>query len=251
VAFVSVASFDPNSKTGPALGVQINYFPILGLISEVDPFAPNVSIQIIVNQKTTNVSANAEVPDPPITLSTFGNPNSYPFDSYSVLFPISASIISTGESIPLTLYIQGAVQGFTTSTTFQGVNDGSRVLVTFTVQRSSTTQLFAAIVFLLMWFLSLSIFLAAMSVWFRGKNAELPLVTISTGLLFALPNIRNSQPGVPIVGTTEDLVGFFWNILLVATSAISLLIKWILQNKRPPPAPVVRTDLENGEKPRT
>ena len=56
-----------------------------------------------------------------------------------------------------------------------------------------------------MWFLSLSIFVAAMSVWFRGKNAELPLVAISTALLFALPNIRNSQPGVPSpVGTTED-----------------------------------------------
>ena len=56
-----------------------------------------------------------------------------------------------------------------------------------------------------MWFLSLSIFVAAMSVWFRGKNTELPLVAISTALLFALPNIRNSQPGVPSpVGTTED-----------------------------------------------
>ena len=88
-----------------------------------------------------------------------------------------------------------------------------------------------------MWFLSLSTFIAAMSVWFRGKNTELPLIGISTSLLFALPNIRNSQPGVPSpVGTTEDseskifffnidsisfihmfpVVGFFWNILLVA-----------------------------------
>ena len=56
-----------------------------------------------------------------------------------------------------------------------------------------------------MWCLSLSVFVAAMSVWFRGKNAEFPLVAISTALLFALPNIRNSQPGVPTpVGTTED-----------------------------------------------
>ena len=56
-----------------------------------------------------------------------------------------------------------------------------------------------------MWFLSLSVFTAAMSVFFRGKNTELPLVAISTALLFALPNIRNSQPGVPSpVGTTED-----------------------------------------------
>jgi hypothetical protein len=56
-----------------------------------------------------------------------------------------------------------------------------------------------------MWLLSLSVFIAAMSVWFRDKKTELPLVSISTALLFALPNIRNSQPGVPTpVGTTED-----------------------------------------------
>ena len=56
-----------------------------------------------------------------------------------------------------------------------------------------------------MWFLSISIFVAAMSVWFRGKKVELALISISTGMLFALPNVRNSQPGVPSpVGTTED-----------------------------------------------
>ena len=103
-----------------------------------------------------------------------------------------------------------------------------------------------------MWFLSLSVFIAAMSVPFREKKAELPLVSISTALLFALPNIRNSQPGVPTpVGTTEDsksnillpnsayhfyshvpiyiVVGFFWNILLVAVRYVKPLLSF------PPP----------------
>ena len=69
-----------------------------------------------------------------------------------------------------------------------------------------------------MWFLSLSVFIAAMSVFFRGKHTELPLVAISTALLFALPNIRNSQPGVPSpVGTTEDSES---KILLTVTQHI-------------------------------
>jgi hypothetical protein len=56
-----------------------------------------------------------------------------------------------------------------------------------------------------MWALSLSIFIAAMSVWFREKTVELGVIAISTGLLFALPNVRNSQPGIPpIAGTTSD-----------------------------------------------
>jgi Domain of unknown function (DUF4436) len=56
-----------------------------------------------------------------------------------------------------------------------------------------------------MWSLSLSIFVAAMSVWFREEKVELSLIAISTALLFALPNIRNSQPGIPpTAGTTSD-----------------------------------------------
>jgi len=176
-----------------------------------------------------------------------GNPNNYPFDLYNTSIFIQA-LIPPNQSLPLLVFTQGAVQGSIYTTQFQGLtndsgsDDGSAVSVNFYIRRSTTTRVFAVIIFLLMWCLSLSIFIAAMSVWFRGKNAELPMVSILTALLFALPNIRNSQPGVPSpVGTTEDMVGFFWNILLVASSAIFLLVKWILQNKRSPPN---RTDVE-------
>jgi len=230
---VQVNSFDPNGKTGPALGVQLSYAPFLNPDTQLDnlPFA----IQIIVQQQTFNFSANATLPDHSFSLNAPGNPNSYPFDLYDASIDIQVSILPNGF-LPLVVFSQGAVQGFTYTTNFQSSSDGSEVSIDFYVQRSTTTRVFAAIVFLLMWCLSLSIFVAAMSTWFRGKKAELPLASISTALLFALPNIRNSQPGVPSpVGTTEDMVGFFWNILLVAASAIFLLVKWILQNARPPP----------------
>lgn len=86
-----------------------------------------------------------------------------------------------------------------------------------------------------MWCLSSAVFIAAMSVFFRERKVEPPLMPISTAVLFALPNIRNSQPGIPsTAGTTSDsassvvhstiqtnqsslpVVGFFWNLLLVA-----------------------------------
>lgn len=75
-----------------------------------------------------------------------------------------------------------------------------------------------------MWCLSGGIFVAAMSVWFRERKDELPLIAISTALLFALPNVRNSQPGIPpLVGTTSDMVGFFWNLLLLAARRVYFL----------------------------
>jgi len=252
VSLVTVNSFDPNGKTGPALAVQFQYIPIFNLTSEVDSRAPAFNIQIIADEQTFNFPQDKVLPIQSFSLDAGGNPNNYPFDSYQAYTIITAFIPSTNTDISLTVYVQSATQGFTYTTLFQPVSDdGSTVLIGFDIRRSATSRTFAAIVFLLMWFLSLSIFIAAMSVWFRGKNTELPLVAISTALLFALPNIRNSQPGVPsTVGTTEDMVGFLWNILLVSISAISLLIKWVLQNKRPPPMPTaVQTDPENVEKP--
>jgi len=235
-----VNSFDPNGKNGPSVGAKLNFVPYNDLTSP---------IQIFVSQiNPLNFSTNG-LPAQPVGLDAFGNPNSYPFDSYQAEIEIAA-LTKGSVPVPLTVFVEGSIQGFVYSTNFNGSVDGSDVVITFDIQRNTTTRLFAAIIFLLMWFLSLSIFVAAMSVWFRGKNTELPLVAISTALLFALPNIRNSQPGVPSpVGTTEDMVGFFWNILLVAISAISLLVKWVLQNKRPPrPPTTVPTDLESVEK---
>jgi len=240
---VKVNYFDPNGKTGPTVVVQLSYWPIINnTFPAIFPFP----IQIIVQQQTFNFTASATLPDHSFSLNAPGNPNTYPFDLYDGFIDIQASILPNNDDLPLTVVTEGALQGFTYSSHFQG--NGSEVSIDFYVRRSTTTRVFAAIIFLLMWFLSLSIFIAAMSVWFRGKNAELPMVSISTALLFALPNIRNSQPGVPSpVGTTEDMVGFFWNILLVAASAIFLLVKWVLQNKRPPLKPTaVLTDPEGA-----
>jgi len=156
---VQVNSFDPNGKTGPALGVQLSYAPFLNPDTQLDnlPFA----IQIIVQQQTFNFSANATLPDHSFSLNAPGNPNSYPFDLYDASIDIQVSILPNGF-LPLVVFSQGAVQGFTYTTNFQSSSDGSEVSIDFYVQRSTTTRVFAAIVFLLMWCLSLSIFVAAM-----------------------------------------------------------------------------------------
>jgi hypothetical protein len=46
-------------------------------------------------------------------------------------------------------------------------------------------------------------------------------------MLFALPALRNIQPGVPPIGSSEDLAGFMWNMLLIAAAIITCLINYI------------------------
>jgi len=241
---MTVTSFDPSKSD--TLAFTIDFYPSNELIGDnVDQFSPNVTVQVVLMTTTTNFPANKLIQSQSINQVLDGDVNGYPFDVYTVDYYIGAytspSTTGYGTPLPMIILTQGAIQGFIVDTDLQPAlpngSDGSQVLVTFTVRRSTTTKTFAIIIFMVMWGLSLSIFTAAMSVWFREKKVELPLIAISTALLFALPNIRNSQPGVPpIAGVTSDMVGFFWNLLLVAISAVSLLINWIIKNARERPA---------------
>jgi hypothetical protein len=71
-----------------------------------------------------------------------------------------------------------------------------------------------------MWVLSLTLLTLAATLWFRERKVEPPMIGLATSLLFALPAIRNTQSGAPVIGCTSDTVGFFWNMAIVAFSGI-------------------------------
>jgi hypothetical protein len=239
-ASLVIDSFDPG-KAGNTLGFHFEFTPLNQLYSsnhsDVD-IAPTLPVRLILGSATVDFPANTVMADRPVSQVTSGDVNWYPFDKFYVRYYMGA-FTSGSDPLPLTVFLFGAVQGFSVDAWFLGLtDDGSQLWADIYVTRSGTSKVFAIIIFLVMWCLSVSIFLAAMSVWFRGKKVELPVIAISTALLFALPNVRNSQPGIPsVAGTTSDMVGFFWNLILVAISAVSLLVKYILQNKRERPMP--------------
>ncbi|KAI8926398.1 hypothetical protein BC831DRAFT_229063 [Entophlyctis helioformis] len=50
-------------------------------------------------------------------------------------------------------------------------------------------------------------------------------MAVATALLFALPALRNSQPGAPPIGCTADVAGFFWNMLI---TGLACECKWFM-----------------------
>lgn len=52
--------------------------------------------------------------------------------------------------------------------------------------------------------------------YFRPRNATLGDAGLFTGLLFAMPNVRNVMPGIPPgIGLGVDFYGFIWIMLLM------------------------------------
>ncbi|KAJ6563381.1 hypothetical protein DFH09DRAFT_1364159 [Mycena vulgaris] len=235
----TVDTFDP-SKGSNAVGFHLDYFPINQLATTNETLlAPAVPVRLLLQSATSNFAANTIMPSTTSTERGDGDVNRYPFDVFTIDYYIYAFTSpedgSYGTPLPMSVGSAGSIQGFKIDTTIQGQEpfDGSGVLIHVEIKRSPITQAFSVVVILVMWCLSGGVFIAAMSVFFRERKAELPLIALSTALLFALPNVRNSQPGIPsVAGTISDMVGFFWNLLLVASSAISLLANFIVKNGR-------------------
>jgi len=63
----------------------------------------------------------------------------------------------------------------------------------------------------------------------KARIVSAPLLAMPIILIFALPALRNVQPGVPAVGAYCDVVGFFWNIGLVSMAAVAISTVWLIR----------------------
>jgi hypothetical protein len=66
-------------------------------------------------------------------------------------------------------------------------------------------------------------------------------------MIFALPAIRNVQPGSPPIGCTADYLGFFWALLLVTAGAMILLLNYIKMYKADPETASAEVLVDNSE----
>ncbi|KAI8926399.1 hypothetical protein BC831DRAFT_456557 [Entophlyctis helioformis] len=188
-------------------------------------------LEIIVNGITFNIAANQ--PGQPKDFSfnfIAGDPNNYPFDKYEHRLVVSVTAANSTRPVPVAMSVSGSIQAWTVNFDDSG-SDVGLLAVQITAKRSFTTMFFSMFVFIMMWILSITVFSLAMSVWIRDRKVEPPTIGVTSSLLFALPALRNSQPGAPVIGCTADVAGFFWCVAIVATSAFLLMINYVAKYK--------------------
>ncbi|KAJ1528257.1 hypothetical protein HK405_002613, partial [Cladochytrium tenue] len=97
-----------------------------------------------------------------------------------------------------------------------GVRLYNSTLVGFqvTLRRSVLSVFFSVLVQLIMWVLPTLVAVIAIRNLLSGKPPEGPAVALSMSLLFALPNVRATQPGVPAIGCTADAVSFLPSLMI-------------------------------------
>lgn len=200
---------------------------------------PNIPMTVIFDSaqtKTFNANAIMNPQDISFLFST-GDSNLYPFDFYTDSMNLAVFGLETVNgstqviSVPIAVSSFGALQSFTIATSETDGDEAGQLSISTSVKRSATTIFFSAFIFVLSWILSSLGLCLAITLWTRGRKVEPPTIAVLVTMLFALPALRASQPGIPGIGSMVDVVGFFYNEAMVGVAVVLLLANYIVKYK--------------------
>ncbi|KAK3826963.1 MAG: hypothetical protein JOS17DRAFT_818355 [Linnemannia elongata] len=159
----------------------------------------------------------------------------YPFDAYKSYFEILANKDREQmHKIPVSLTFLGKLQSVEFIPTVQlNHDDLYKISIVIFTRRSPTTIGFSLFIVLIMWMLSIAIGIIAIQVIRKYRVSDEHVLTLGITTLFALPALRETQPGIPAIGCAADVLGFYWNMAIIAISSIMILMASALRWKQP------------------
>ncbi|KAH8555036.1 hypothetical protein BGW37DRAFT_482219, partial [Umbelopsis sp. PMI_123] len=199
-----------------------------------------VPISIINDIETKSYPAGSRLPNSDYNVPLFGDVSNYPFETYTGAFgftivqgsPTNYTAIHTPVIVSSNLAqfrINGSVQSYPQP-------DSSEVYyLEFTIKRATTTIAFSVIIVILLWAMTIAACSITLQIILRGRALDLPILALNATLLFAMPALRNSQPSVPPIGIALDVLGFFFNMSLVALSFVTVISMHLMRYQVPKP----------------
>jgi hypothetical protein len=208
------------------LFLQLTFSPNLALAG-TDGLRDTIEVQ--VNDNTGNGTLTffrGSVMQPrTITVSVTGSRvQQYPFDDYRASIIVSAVTADARTPIPVAMDVVAALSDFraTANDVREEGAPGARVVVA--IERERGVVLWAVLFMILCWLLAGSVTVLTYLVLVRTDAVPFWLWGFIIGILFALPNLRNSLPGDPPFGSTVDWGAFYWSVLILALCLIALVV---------------------------
>ena len=150
----------------------------------------------------------------------------------STALEIGASDLTKSEPVTINENFVASITGVR----FEGQvteDDTYKLVRTSVVMRRARNVVAVSIVVMsVMFILAISVMVMALRVAASPEAMNLLPLSLCVTLIFGLPALRNTQPGVPGIGALCDYLSFIWAEFIVATSAIGLAWTWILRSIR-------------------
>ncbi len=143
--------------------------------------------------------------------------------------PQKASIYDTNEPVAMAVEFEGSIPGLKLEAEKDKESEVGYTGIEMKISRSSTVVFFSTFVMVLMLCLMAVAVVMVLRFWLGGRKIELGAMSLYGAMLFAFPAMRNSQPGVPPLGTYSDYISFFWAEMLVAMALVTIIWLWVLR----------------------
>ena len=141
--------------------------------------------------------------------------------------------LQSSEQIPLSMDLSASIPGLK----FRGsINETQATEIDYIeliVTRTNSVIVLSFLSNLLMMALAISVLLMAVRATAADRELDLLPLSLSITLIFGLPALRNTQPGVPPLGAICDYISFIWAENIVAVSAIVIMGTWLRRSRRP------------------
>jgi hypothetical protein len=208
------------------LSVQLAFDPNLTLAG---PDGLRVGVLVQVNDSTGNdrltfFRGSTMQPRVAVISLTGSRALRYPFDRYRAPLVVQAQDAETGAAIPVALSVVAALPDFTASATDERLIGSQVARVALVIDRQAGVVLWAVLFMILCWMLAFAVAALSYLVLVRTDAVPLWLWGFITGILFALPNLRNSLPGEPPFGSAVDWGAFYWAVLIIALCLLAMVV---------------------------
>lgn len=189
--------------------------------------AMNIRLSVSGTAGDVVIEEGQPIRDINTTLQLIGHDSSYPFDHHTTRLTVSARQLnaSGGDAgaVPVRLVFAAATQDYGVDAESLDLASG-RTGVEIDISRSPVTIAWAIVMMVIYWSIALLIVLVMGLVLIERLSFRFDYVLVTVTTVFAFVAFRTTAPGNPPLGSLLDYLAFFWAELLVASSAIGLLL---------------------------
>ncbi|KAJ1983332.1 hypothetical protein H4R34_001355, partial [Dimargaris verticillata] len=202
-----------------------------------------VSVAGNFGSKNVDFKAGRKMKAVDLAVPLIGYPRMYPFDDYETALDImlTDSSLSSNDTddgsdvddtIPLRLQFYGTIQSLNLHPKLTTYAEAPNVvLMGLAITRSRISLVFSIFIMIVMWAMALTVTVLSFQILVNRRQVGDPLITVGATMLFALPALRNSQPGIPTLGCASDILSFFWCLFMIAAAAITNILTLVLRWK--------------------
>jgi len=225
--YITMVDMDPVREE---LTVHLDFATIVGPHGGHYPGVPprNMVVHVGDGNSVQDINLQAQTSAAPITLRVWmrGSVGDYPFDRYHGHISVSATPTAEGAPQPVRLIVWPVMSNWKIAAEQADPPLSSRIALDVQVTRPTPFIVIAIAVYTAMALVGLSGLTIGALIFLGVRRIETTLTGTLAAMVFAVPALRGSLPGVPPLGGHADVLVFVWVELAVILGLTLFVITW-------------------------